>query len=598
MTRGFGRRAAVIMLYLLLTLALAWGVLHVGFARALVPLRERGLSDLALTADRLTGRLQRYQDLAVLMSSHPDLTVLTEPGGAGEEAEARARADRLLLSAADRTTALNLTFLAADGRVLADADRLTLPEAEMAALRSGPIFRRALDGALGTGSALLTAVPGEPARRSYLFAAPSFDPGGGVRGVLVVAVDMDHVELAWRGQRPAVYFTDAGGRVSVTHRSELLFWQEEAEGFRPPGAPPVPVARRSVGGMEIWRADLSAYVPDPALRLVQDLPQVGMRATALIDISTAQRLARLQAAVAALVMLSFGAVIFWATERRRVLARANAQLESRVAARTAELSGTNMMLRREVAERQEAEAALKKAQAELVQAGKLSALGQMSAGLAHELNQPLMAIHQFAENAALFLSRGRPEKAAGNLTRISELSARMGRIIRNLRAFARQESEPARRVDLGQVIATALEMTEARLSKDGVTVALDLPEAPVMALAGEVRLAQVLVNLITNAADAMAGREERVLRLTLAASPRPTIRVADTGAGIAQPERIFDPYYTTKEAGAAEGMGLGLSISYGMVQSFGGAIRGANLPGGGAEFVVELAPVPEEMAAE
>ena len=174
----------------------------------------------------------------------------------------------------------------------------------------------------------------------------------------------------------------------------------------------------------------------------------------------------------------------------------------------------------------------------------------------------------------------------------------MGRIIRNLRAFARQESEPARRVDLGQVIATALEMTEARLSKDGVAVALDLPEAPVMALAGEVRLAQVLVNLITNAADAMAGREERVLRLTLAARPRPTIRVADTGAGIAQPERIFDPYYTTKEAGAAEGMGLGLSISYGMVQSFGGAIRGANLPGGGAEFVVELASVPEEMAAE
>jgi two-component system C4-dicarboxylate transport sensor histidine kinase DctB len=309
-------------------------------------------------------------------------------------------------------------------------------------------------------------------------------------------------------------------------------------------------------------------------------------------------LALLQGAVAGLILLAFGAVVFWATERRRVLARANATLENRVAERTAELSGTNMALRREVSERQEAEAALKRAQAELVQAGKLSALGQMSAGLSHELNQPLMAIRQFAENGTLLLERGKADKAGQNLGRISELAGRMGRIIRNLRAFARQESEPARRVDLGQVVATALEMTEARLAKDGVTLHWTPPGAPVWAMAGEVRLAQVLVNLISNGADAMGSSDRRELTIRIEDDDKPLIRVRDTGPGIAQPERIFDPFYSTKEVGAAEGMGLGLSISYGLVQSFGGAIRGRNLEDGGAEFTVQLEPVVEDLAAE
>jgi len=296
-------------------------------------------------------------------------------------------------------------------------------------------------------------------------------------------------------------------------------------------------------------------------------------------------------------VLAVSSLLVWDFGRRRVLARANAQLETRVAARTAELSGANMLLRREVIERQEAEAALKKAQADLVQAGKLSALGQMSAGLSHELNQPLMAISQFAENGALFLDRGNTSAASGNLKRIAELAGRMGRIIRNLRAFARQEHEPVRRIDVVTVIGTALEMTEARLAKDGIALDWNPPDGPVYALGGEVRLVQVLVNLITNAADAMGGQMERQLTVSVDTGPRPVIRVADTGPGIAAPERIFDPFYSTKEVGASEGMGLGLSISYGLVQSFGGTIRGRNAETGGAEFTVELEPWRGEAAA-
>lgn len=595
MSRSAPRRGAVIVMCLVISGLLAWGVSRVAYRQALTPLQERGEADLSLTVDRLTGQMQRYQDLAVLMSSHPDLAAVAR---SPDSAELRVTANGLLIAAADRTTALNIMYLSVEGNLLASA-RVFEQESDLATLMPQhvpkAVMRRALSGALGAGIAPF----GEDQLRSYVFAAPSYTVGGGVRGVLVVAVDMDHVEQAWRGDRPAVYFTDTNGRVFVTNRSELLFWQIGQDGFLTAQGDTVGLIREDIGGHEIWRAKLGPYLPDPALRLVRDIPQVGMKATALIDVSPAERLALLQGAVAGLILLAFSTVVFWATERRRVLARANAQLENRVAARTAELSGTNMALRHEVAEREEAEAALKRAQDELVQAGKLSALGQMSAGLSHELNQPLMAIRQFAENGGLLLDRGKVDQAAQNLGRISELAGRMGRIIRNLRAFARQESEPARRVDLGQVVASALEMTEARLAKDGIALHWSPPTHPVMAMAGEVRLAQVLVNLISNGADAMSDSAPRELSIVIEATPTPVIRVADTGPGIAQPERIFDPFYSTKEVGGSEGMGLGLSISYGLVQSFGGAIRGRNLEGGGAEFSVELEPVarPDKVTA-
>ena len=327
------------------------------------------------------------------------------------------------------------------------------------------------------------------------------------------------------------------------------------------------MTRRDVAGLDLWRIDWGPYLPRRALHLVRDLPKVDMRAETLVDAAPGRRVALLQAAVAGLVLLVAGGTLAIVTARRRALAQANQLLEQRVEARTIEL---------------------KRAQDELVQAGKLSALGQMSAGLSHELNQPLMAIGQFAENGALFLAKGKTDRAAQNLERIAELSARMGRIIRNLRAFARQEAEPARRIELGAVLDTALEMTEARIAKEGVTLEVIRPDGPVPARGGEVRLAQVLVNLITNAVDAMAASEARCLTVTLEGGRAPRIRVADTGPGIASPEKIFDPFYSTKEVGASEGMGLGLSISYGLVQSFGGAIRGRNRAEGGAEFTVEL----------
>lgn len=559
-------------LYIACIAAVSAGVWHTGFRQGLDQIARRGEAGLSLAADRLTAQLQHHAEVAVLTADHPALAALHDGGE-------RAPADALLLDVADKTSALTMHYVDASGRVLAASGPRT-PEA----LGDSAYFRRAMQGALGSAHVVSETF----GVRAWFFAAPTFDAAGKVRGALILGVDIDRLEENWRGDRPAIYFVDGDGRVFISNRSELLYWRQ------PPGAlgPETPAGETpravQVGAHEVWWLDWSPYVPRRALHLSQDLPVIGMRAEALIDTSPALRLALWQAAAVAALMATFGALLFLAGARRRALAQANARLESRVTARTAQLSQTNTALRHEVRERQEAEAALKRAQADLVQAGKLSALGQMSAGISHELNQPLMAIQHYAENAQAFLDRDRPETARENLGRIAAMARRMARIIKNLRAFARNESEPMGKVDIVAVIDSAIELAEPRLRQGAVTLVWQPPPAPVWVWGGEVRLGQVFVNLISNAADAMEDAPRRALTITLDAGTRPVVTVADTGPGIADPDRIFDPFYSTKQVGGPDGMGLGLSISYGLVQSFGGTIRGSNAPGGGAVFTVEL----------
>ncbi|UYV39071.1 ATP-binding protein [Rhodobacteraceae bacterium D3-12] len=552
------RRAGLGLGFLVLVAVMSAAVFSYAQRQALDQLAQRARADLALAADRVTGQLQRYQDLAVLLADNPTLR-------SGDRAAMRA----LLLEAADKTSALNIQYLDAAGAVVA--------EVQAGLGGAGPaLIARAMQGALGTGHGV---VP--DGRRTYYFAAPEFGDSGRVRGVLVVAVDIDNVEWDWRGSRPVVFFTDARGVVFISNRSEILFWTRAGEGagLRPRQGISTGFERRVIGPHEVWAVDWGAYIPARSLHLTKALPVIGMTAEALVDTGPAVRLARLQTAVFAALWLAFGALLFLATERRRTLAEANRLLEARVAARTAEL---------------------KKAQADLVQAGKLSALGQMSAGISHELNQPLMAIQQYAENGAAFLERGKPEVAEQNLSRISALAGRAARIIKNLRAFARNESEPMGRVDLVKVIDAAVELTNVRLQRDGVALNWSPAQAGVFAYGGDVRLTQVFVNLINNAADAMAEQpREKVIGIEIKAGARLCVVVRDTGPGIADQERIFEPFYSTKEVGGdtEEGMGLGLSISYGLVQSFGGNIRGENAPGQGAVFTVELEYWHEEEKA-
>lgn len=269
--------------------------------------------------------------------------------------------------------------------------------------------------------------------------------------------------------------------------------------------------------------------------------------------------------------------------------QAQEELERRVEERTADLARVNTQIEAEIAERRLTEQQLRQTQADLIQAGKLAGLGQMSAALSHEFNQPLAAAKTYADSAALLIERGRTAEASDNVRRISGLIDRMASISRHLRNFARKPNEKLGPVRLDEVMRDTLEIVAARIKTAGAKMDIEL-DGDLMVRAGSVRLQQVLVNVISNAADAVEGLDDRTLSVRAwREDGKAVLTVRDRGGGVAPSvaERIFDPFYTTK--GVGRGLGLGLSISYNIIKDFGGSLTVSNHPEGGAVFRIELA---------
>ncbi|MFM2056237.1 MAG: hypothetical protein RLY71_622 [Pseudomonadota bacterium] len=285
-------------------------------------------------------------------------------------------------------------------------------------------------------------------------------------------------------------------------------------------------------------------------------------------------------------------------EARQMLERANADLEQKVARRTRALSETNTRLRKEVAERVQAEQTLRAAQDELVHAAKMAVLGQLASGITHELTQPLGAIRTLSGNASEFLRRGDLKAVAGNLGIVARLADQMGGIIQPLKGFARKSVAVPAATDVAHAVSNALFLYDQRLRKEGVELRNLCEPGQAVAWCDPNRLEQVLINLIGNALDAMREAPVKVLTLQAAFDPAvPEVRVSvqDSGSGFdaAARERLFEPFFTTKAAGA--GLGLGLAISRDIVREFGGDIEAGSPPDGGALFRLHLpvAPPPD-----
>ena len=550
------KRRITLLLGILVTAALTSSLIwQLSFRQGIKLAASTGAGDLNLATDRLQFQLRRYRELAVLIVDHPKLSNLL---GAPRATNLSLEAQEILMRSADKTGAANLAYYDVSGKLLSSAHEVIVQD-----LILSQLLNRAADGALGSSSGYNLK-----GKRQYYFAAPYFAKNGKVKAVLLVVVDVDQLEFEWRGTVPTVFFMDGKEQIFISNRSELIGWTRETNeiGLHPLTGDFPKFESTTIIGREIWTTNWGPYVPKTSLHLTKDLAVIGMRAEILVDLGPAAKIANLQAAIAAVLVLFLGTLILVTVQRRRVLADTNTQLELKVAEKTADLRA---------------------AQTELVQAGKLSALGKMSAGISHELNQPLMAIQQYSENAGRFLQTNDTEKAHNNLSEIQKLSQRMARIIKNLRAFARNEHEPMGRVDVLDVITAALSLTRTRIDQTQTELITDLPSAPVYVNAGEVRLSQVIVNLISNALDAMEESKERKLSIRVSVEAQVEIHVTDTGPGIDDPEKMFDPFYTTKSVDKGEGLGLGLSISYGLVQSFGGDIKGTN-SSTGAHMIVTL----------
>lgn len=451
-----------------------------------------------------------------------------------------------------------------------------------------PYYRHAITGRLGFFHALGTS----SGQRGFFFAGPIRDKDSKPIGVVVVKVDLEALEVVWRADPHVVLFYDNNGVVFLANRSDLIFKMYDFETtdleaintlrqYPVDGLSSLPVhQQRSVFGHTLWQTPNNNSFPPTSLALTRPVPLIDMTAQVFVSVKDAQEQARFQGILAASTLALISVALYALGQRRKRLAdrlaieeRANSTLEAQVERRTEQL---------------------RLAQDGLVQAGKLTALGEMSAGLSHELNQPLAAIQNFAENGKILLERERLGEVEGNLEQISDLTKRMDRIIRNLRAFARKEDESITRVDVSQVIIEAVKLVEIRAKNENVTINLPPDASPVWVMGGGIRLQQVLVNLISNAMDAMKASPVKSVEISLTSDTRITVvRVRDTGPGLNTPDKIFEPFYTTKSVDSGHGLGLGLSISYGIVQSFGGNIKGENHAGGGAIFTMELQTAPE-----
>ncbi|SMQ85453.1 two-component system, NtrC family, C4-dicarboxylate transport sensor histidine kinase DctB [Devosia lucknowensis] len=562
---------------------------------------SRADDTLGLAVSALQGQLDRYRKLPQLLAELQDIRDLAaNPGDADKIVSANA----YLEATSDLLEASDIYVMTGDGTTIAASNHASEASFIGETFDYRPYFTDAIAGRDGSFFALGTT----SLRRGYYFSAPIINADR-IDGVLAIKVDIDAIENSWRSGDTEIIVSDPEGIIFMSGRSEWLFASLE----------PLTQERLDRTGQTRRYADaelvelpaaltrtkqghslLSFLDGDPApeyLSVSQPMPEAGWTVRVLLDASPA----RAEALITTLLLLSAMAVvtmgvIVWMQRRMRLAERlamqaeAREQLERRVAERTTDLGLANSRLEAEVVERRNAEEKLRKTQADLVQAGKLAALGQMSAALSHEFNQPLAAVRSYADSALVMIDRDRTGEVRQYVERIGGLTEKMTTISRHLSNFARKPGEQLRPVDLDPIVADALAILDWRVRDQVIVVTTDLADCP-LAQAGSVRLQQVLVNILSNAFDAIEGREKREVAIAARQlDGRIALTVADTGPGVPAGviDRIFDPFFSTK--GVGRGLGLGLSISYNIVKDFGGDLTVRNAPAGGAVFTILLEP--------
>ncbi|MEO3428833.1 ATP-binding protein [Pelagibius sp. CAU 1746] len=613
---GGGQRAGRLRTAVQIGLALAVCVVVVLLTRTwaedlfLEQTRDRASAKLDLYASNLSGALAKYQTIPRLLALHQDVVELFR---SPDDPATRQRANLMTETVNLLTGAEDTYFMDVSGKTFAasnwDSDYSFVDHN----FNYRPYFQDAMQGRLGRFFALGI----NSGKRGYYFASRVSAPGGGALGVVVVKVSLDEIERAWSAsEEEDVIVTDPHGVIFISSRpawryrslaplgEEALAAIAENRRYRTVDLLPldlrIDVLKDGTPQLMTVAGEDEADGGIEYVKVSRDMPEAGWT----LHVLASTRLARSQTATAMVVAALACAITFLIAtlilqrrsrliERIEYQRRASAELEHRVEERTADLTEVNVQLGREIAERQAAEAELRQAQDDLIQAGKLAALGQMSAALSHEFNQPLAAIRSYADNAQLLIERNREAEACGNLKLIKDLTARMAEISKHLMTFARKPRSELRPVVLAEVLDDTLDFLRIRLERAGAEVTLRQSDRGLVVRAGRVRLQSVILNLVSNALDAMQGQAAPRLEITVEeAGERVTITLRDHGPGIPPDQigRIFDPFFTTKEVG--EGLGLGLSISYNIMRDFDGALRAENHPGGGAVFVIELPLLP------
>lgn len=481
-----------------------------------------------------------------------------------------------LISFVEEIGAASLVLLDRDGRTVAATDRNRLGQSQGSEAYFVNAFR-------GQGT-IFTTEPREAGGFIFNYSR-RIQSGGEVLGVIAVEVDLQKFERAWAGISDALIVTDSEGSIILATESR---WRGRIEEEALARQNPQSAVERAIQATADWTAlPPDAYLQGEAVMRLEN--RIAFRGWRMVSFTTYASVRERVNGVLALEIMGFAILLafaFYFLSRRTAFRMALFQRES------AELRALNVRLQREIAERERVQETLAVAEQTLEQSSKLAALGEMSAAVSHELNQPLAAMKTYLAGARLLLERNRPEESLSSFGRIDSLIERMGAITRQLKSYARKGAEELSPVDMGLALASSLSMMEPQLRQRQVQITRIIPDDPVKVMGDQMRIEQVLVNLLRNALDATKSERNPQVDIILAAGDTATLTVRDNGPGIEDKDQLFEPFYTTKQPG--EGVGLGLAISSGIVNDLGGRLTARNGQAGGAVFEMQLPILSEE----
>ena len=525
--------------------------------------RNRADVRLALFTGNVMSELQRNSVVPLLLARDPALISSLNSG------DYSATSQRLI-SAQSEIGAATIMLLDASGRIVAATDRTQLSSS----LAQRPAFIEAVR----SKDTVFTATEGKTGAYDFTYSRAVLSDNK-LAGVIIVGAELSKFERVLSGIADAVAILDSEGRVILSTEPR---WRGKMLTEALSTAPAPTALERALQATSDWTArSPDAYVGGEAV--IRNEARIPFRGWRLVSFTTYASIRDKVNAVLALEIMGFAvllALIFYLLSRRARRQSAVFRKES------AELRQLNIRLQREIAEREKVQKDLAVAEQTLAQSSKLAALGEMSAAVSHELNQPLAAMKTYLAGARLLLQRRRPDEALSSFQRIDDLIERMGAITKQLKSYARKGGEAFEPIDFRACLSSALSMMEPTLRTRSVRISRTLPKVPVMVQADRVRLEQVIINLLRNALDATKEVEAPTIDILLSAGETAMLTVRDNGHGITDLDNLFEPFYTTKKPG--EGVGLGLAISSGIVKDFGGRLTARNAPDGGAVFEVQL----------
>lgn len=449
---------------------------------------------------------------------------------------------------------------------------------------------------------------GTVSKRPGLYISRRVDGPGGPLGVIVAKLEFDGVEADWQASGKPAYVTDRRGIVLITSLPSWRFMTTKPiaedrlapirESLQFGDAPLLPLPFRKIEARPDGSSTLDALLPGDStaafLRVETMVPSTNWRLEQLsplnAPLAAGAREAQLLTLAALVPLLALAALLL---RRRQVVAMRSAEerlarnaLEASVEERTRDLRMARDRLETEIADHRQTTEKLQAVQQDLVQANRLAILGQVAAGVAHEINQPVATIRAYADNARTFLHRGQTITAAENMESIAELTERVGAITDELRRFARKGHFAAGPTAMKEVVEGALMLLRSRFAGRMDAIRIDLPPDGLQALGNRIRLEQVLINLLQNALEAIGDSEDGAIQVRCKeAAGGIALTVADNGPGIAADvrEELFTPFNTSKE----DGLGLGLAISKEIVSDYGGTIEVESGPSG-TTFTINL----------